>query len=159
MPWFPLKTMDDARAFYQARIADKWDNKNLYYYAICLKDDNYPIGYINTSSDEGFELGYGLRSDFWYRGIAVEAGKAIINQVKIDRIPYITATHDVKNPRSGNLMKKLGMKYQYSYREQWQPKNISVVFRMYQLNLDGQEERVYKKYWNSSSIHFIEENI
>ena len=54
-------------------------------------------------------------------------------------------------------MKKLGMKYQYSYEEQWQPKNILVTFRMYQLNLDGNEERVYKKYWNMYKKHFIEE--
>lgn len=88
-----------------------------------------------------------------------EAGKAVIKQVKADGIPYITATHDVKNPRSGGVMKQLGMAYQYSYEEQWQPKDISVVFCMYQLNLDGQNDRVYKKYWNISSIHFIEPQV
>ena len=36
------------------------------------------------------------------------------------------------------------MKYQYSYEEQWQPKNFLVTFRMYQLNLDGNTDRVYK---------------
>ena len=40
-------------------------------------------------------------------------------------------------------MKQLGMRYQYSYEELWQPKNIPVTFRLYQLNLDGQEDRVY----------------
>ena len=49
-----------------------------------------------------------------------------------------------------------GMRYQYSYEELWQPKNILVTFRMYQLNLDGREERVYRKYWDSSDVHFIE---
>lgn len=34
-------------------------------------------------------------------------------------------------------MKQLGMKYQYSYEEQWQPKNLLVTFRMYQLNFAG----------------------
>ena len=34
-------------------------------------------------------------------------------------------------------MQNLGMKYQYTYEELWQPKNMPVVFRMYQLNLDG----------------------
>lgn len=41
-------------------------------------------------------------------------------------------------------MKRIGMEYQYSYEEQWQPKDILVTFRMYQLNLDGQEDRVCK---------------
>ena len=30
-------------------------------------------------------------------------------------------------------------RYAYSYREHWMPKDISVVYRMYQINLDGQE--------------------
>lgn len=48
--------------------------------------------------------------------------------------------------RSGGVMRNMGMKYPYSYEEQWQPKNILVTFRTYQLNLDGNESRVYKKY-------------
>ncbi len=56
-------------------------------------------------------------------------------------------------------MKKLGMKYCYSYKEQWMPKNISVTFRMYQLNLDGNENRIYKKYWENSAVHFIEKDL
>lgn len=69
--------------------------------------------------------------------------------------PYVTATHDVRNPRSGQVMRKLGMTYCYSYKEQWQPKDIPVVFRMYQKNLDGQQDRVYRGYWDSYP-HFIE---
>ena len=34
-------------------------------------------------------------------------------------------------------MKRIGMSYRYSYKELWQPKNFPVIFRMYQLNLDG----------------------
>jgi len=49
------------------------------------------------------------------------------------------------------------MHYQYSYEELWQPKNLPVVFRMYQLNLDGNEKRRYEKYWNRYPRHFIEE--
>ena len=71
-------------------------------------------------------------------------------------IPYITATHDVNNPRSGRVMQAIGMKYRYSYNELWQPKNKWVTFRMYPLNLDGQENRIYKKYWNKYPIHFVE---
>lgn len=48
------------------------------------------------------------------------------------------------------------MRYRYSYREQWQPRNIPVIFRMYQLNLDGQDSRVLMTYWNRHLVHFIE---
>ena len=79
-----------------------------------------------------------------------------MEQVKKDGIPYITATHDVKNPRSGGVMQKIGMQYCYSYEEQWQPKDFPVTFRLYQLNFDGQDDRVYKKYWNTYKNHFVE---
>ena len=54
-------------------------------------------------------------------------------------------------------MQKVGMKYCYSYEEQWQPKNIPVIFRMYQLNFNGNEDFVYKKYCDMYENHFIEE--
>ena len=69
----------------------------------------------------------------------------MIEQLRKDGISYITATHDVQNPRSGEVMKKLGMSYQYSYEEKWQPKDLlAFTFRMYQLNLDEQEDRFTK---------------
>ena len=105
---------------------------------------------------ESHDLGYGLRKEFWRRGIITEACQAVISQVKKDGMPYLTATHDVKNPRSGHVMQALGMRYQYSYEELWQPKNFPVVFRMYQLNLDGNEDRVFRKYWNQYPNHFVE---
>ncbi|WP_412409896.1 hypothetical protein [Gallintestinimicrobium sp.] len=48
------------------------------------------------------------------------------------------------------------MSYCYSYEEQWQPKNISVIFRMYQFNLDGNDDFIYKEYGNRYSNHFLE---
>lgn len=74
-------------------------------------------------------------------------------------IPHVTSIHGVKDPKSGEVMKRLGMKCRYSYEEQWQPKNIKVVFRMYQLNFDGNEERVYTKYREASPRSFVEENL
>ena len=105
------------------------------------------------------DFGYGLRKEFWHKGIVTEAGRAVIEQVKKDGLPYITATHDRNNPRSGGVMRNAGMEYQYSYEEQWKPKNVLVTFRLYQLNLDGNESRVYKKYWDTSAVHFIEPDL
>lgn len=158
LPWFPLKTLEEARTFYEERYGKKYEQEKAYNYAICLKTDNIPIGYIEVSMEDSYDLGYGLRKEFWQKGIVTEAGKAVVEQLKKDGIPYITATHDVKNPRSGEVMKKLGMKYQYSYEEQWQPKDLLVTFRMYQLNLDGDESRVFKKYWDMYEVHFVENN-
>lgn len=159
LPWFPLKTLAEAKSFFERRYAVNYAKTCAYHYAICLKNDNYPIGYVNVSTESSHDFGYGLCKKFWYKGIVTEACQAIIEQLTKDGIAYITATHDINNPRSGNVMKKLGMKYCYSYQEQCQPKNILVTFRMYQLNLDGNESRVYREYWNRSEVHFIETDV
>lgn len=155
LPWFPLRTAEETELFYEERFESSYKQENAYNYSICLKKDNYPIGYINVSMDESYDLGYGICRKFWHKGIVTEAGQTVITQLKKDNIPYITATHDINNVRSGNVMKRLGMKYQYSYEEQWQPKDILVTFRLYQLNLDGNDSRVYRKYWDDSAVHFI----
>ena len=145
LPWYPVKNMAETKTFYKERYAEKYKQPQAYAYAICLKNENFPIGYMNVEMQEHHDFGYGLRKEFWHQGIVTEAGKAVIEQVKKDGLPYITATHDKNNPRSGNVMKKLGMKYCYSYEEQWQPKDIWVIFRMYQLNWDLSEHHVIEE--------------
>lgn len=157
LPWSPMKNIEETKKFYKERYAAKYSQPQAYAYAVCLKSDNSPIGYINVDTEEHHDFGYALRKEFWHRGITTEAGKAVAEQVKKDGLAYITATHDINNPRSGNVMRKIGMKYCYSYEEQWQPKNIPVIFRMYQLNFDAGNNFVYKKYWNMYSNHFVEE--
>ena len=157
LPWFPVKDLEETRKFYEERYAEKYAQAQAYAYAICLKENNFPIGYIKVDMEEHHDLGYGLRKEFWHKGIVSEAGKAVVEQVKKDGLPYITATHDINNPHSGGVMKKIGMKYQYSYEERVQPKNMLVIFRMYQLNFTVSDDFIYKKYWNMYSNHFVEE--
>ncbi|MGG0730209.1 GNAT family N-acetyltransferase [Bacillus paramycoides] len=159
LPWFPLKSLEEAEIFFKDKYIEAYQQSTGYKYAICLKVDNIPIGYVNVSIEENHDLGYGLRKEFWHKGIVTEASRAIVEQVKKDSFLYITATHDIKNPRSGGVMKQLGMSYKYSFEEQWQPKDILVTFRMYQLNFDGRNDRVYKEYWNKYAVHFIENDI
>lgn len=67
---------------YEERYVSKYAQPQGYTYAIYLKDDNLPIGYINVSTDNSYELGYGLRKEFWHKEIATEAGKAVIEQLR-----------------------------------------------------------------------------
>ena len=157
LPWFPLKNLAEAKSFYQERYASIYQKKQGYAYAICLKENKTPIGYVNINLDESHDLGYGLKKEYWHQEIVSDAVKAVIQQSQKERLNYLTATHDIKNIHSGHVMKKAGMHYCYSYKEQWIPKNIPVIFRMYQINLDG-KKRIYQKYWNQYK-HFIEENI
>ena len=60
------------------------------------------------------------------------------------------------NFKSGNVLKKVNFAYKYSYKEMSEPKHFQVTFRIYQLNLDIDNDYVYKKYWNKYENHFIE---
>ena len=154
LPWFPLAAREEAQDLFLRWYAAPPDGS--YRYAVCPRVSGAPVGYVHLSESDSRDLGYGLRSDFWGRGIASEAAAAVVRQVQKDGVPFVTATHDVRNPASGRVMRKLGMRYCYSYVEQWQPKDIPVTFRMYQLNLDGCSDRVYTKYWEQSAVRFVE---
>ena len=159
LPWFPLQSWEEARDTFDQKYRAAYQAPRGYRYAVCLKSDNVPIGYVHVSMEESHDFGYGLRKEFWHRGTATEASKAVIDQLRKDGFRYITATHDVQNVRSGQVMKRLGMQYQYSYEEQWQPKDIRVMFRMYQLNLDGDTKRVYRGYWDQATVRMVETDV
>lgn len=152
LPMFPLKDIEEAKDYLQ--YIKSWIQQKGFYYAICMKTNNVPIGCIHINGDDSHDLGYSIKKEFWHKGICTEACQAVIDMLKQINIPYITATHDVNNPRSGKVMQAIGMKYQYSYEEYWQPKLYLVTFRMYQLNFDDQQDRVYKKYWNKIPCSF-----
>lgn len=161
LPWFPVRSRDEAAALYEQRYAAFYrqpqDSQPYrgYRYALCLKSDDVPRGYVHVSADDSHDLGYALGRDWWGRGLVTEACRAVIAQARQDGLPYLTATHDVNNARSGAVMRRLGMRYCYSYEEQWQPKDFPVVFRLYQLHFDGRDD-VYRRYWDQSAVHWIE---
>ena len=159
LPFFPFKEIIEAEKYLQENYLKTYGNPVGFRHAVCLKSNNIPIGYASLHNNDSYDLGYGLSREYWHRGIITEACKAVIEEIKKSGIPYITATHDVNNPKSGNIMKKIGMKYCYSCEEQWKPKDILVVFRMYQLNFDGSDDTIYREYWNKYLVHFVEEGL
>ena len=159
LPMFPLTSLEEAGQYLKEHYLSTYEQPSGYHYAVCLKTDDIPIGYINVSDDDSHDLGYGLKKEFWKMGIMTEACRALIWKLKTTDLPYITATHDRKNPGSGRVMEKIGMNYQYSYEEQWQPKDIPVLFRLYQMDLDGNSGRPYLRYWERSRVHMVEQGI
>lgn len=156
LPWYPLKNYQEAKEFYRKNILPKYKESNSYYFAVCMKENNRPVGYITVNGDDGHDFGYGLQKEYWGKGIISEAVEAVLSFLSTTDIGFVTATHDVNNIGSGKVMEKNGMTYHYSYVEQWQPKDIEVTFRMYQLNFDSRVE-TYMGYWNKYPNHFIED--
>lgn len=160
LPWFPFKTRIETEKYLYNNIFPSYKKDIAYSYAITQKADNQVIGYIHINDiGNSNDMGYALCKEFWNKGFTSEACAAVINRLKKVNFPFITATHDIHNPYSGEVMKKSGMSYCYSYEEQWQPKNILVTFRMYQLNLNEEKQNIYMKYWDISKVYFIETTV
>ncbi len=160
LPWFPINTRAAMSEYLNNRILPCYQNPVSYCYAVYLKSHKKVVGYIHIHDiGDSNDLGYALAKECWHQGLMTEGCRAVIARVKADGLPYLTATHDRKNPRSGRVMQALGMQYQYSYEEQWQPKDKLVTFRMYQINLNKHQTGVYRKYWNQSAVHFIENDL
>lgn len=150
LPLFPFRCRKDAEHYLLER--EKAGGLSL---AVCLKPENIPVGFVTVSGGKSRDLGYCLQREYRGRGLMTEACTAVLSALREAGVPFVTATHDRNNPKSGAVMKRLGMRYCYSYEELWQPKNFKVVFRMYQYNLDG-KERVFRDYWDAAAVRFVE---
>ena len=84
---------------------------------IVWKAIDEPIGSISVVAFDPqvnkAEIGYCIGKNWWGKGIVAEALSAVMDylfrEVGVNRIE---ARHDVKNPRSGVVMKKCGMVYE-----------------------------------------------
>jgi len=54
------------------------------------------------------ELGYWIAQPHWGRGIATEAGRALIDIACALRLPALEGSHFLDNPASGRVLEKLG---------------------------------------------------
>lgn len=69
------------------------------------------IGLVIEPAHARAELGYWIGVPFWGRGYATEAGRALL-ELGFDRMDLhrIQATYITRNPASGRVMQKLGMR-------------------------------------------------
>lgn len=67
-------------------------------YALCLRMDNVPIGYLHAGLGEAHDLGNGLLEENWHRGLMTEAERVLIDRLRADGLPFVTAAHDVNTP-------------------------------------------------------------
>ena len=119
LPWFPVETLAEAEKFLRERFLDTYRTETGWRYAVCLREEpERPVGYVNIAPGEAHDLGYGLEKACWHRGLMTEAARAVVEQVRRDGgLPFLTATHDVLNPRSGGVMQKCGMQKECVLRQ------------------------------------------
>lgn len=104
------------------RVIEDWVNQysddSYYHWAIVLKDNGEePIGDIAVVSlKENVSMahvGYCIGRNWWHQGITSEALKAVMEFLfDVVDVNRIEARHDPRNPNSGKVMEKCGMKYE-----------------------------------------------
>jgi RimJ/RimL family protein N-acetyltransferase len=71
-----------------------------------------PVGGIGIHERDGeAELGYWVGRRRWGRGIATEAGRAVVAAARDSlRLPRLVSGHFIDNPASGRVLEKLGFR-------------------------------------------------
>lgn len=84
--------------------------------ALTLKNDDAIIGAVGISLNSEVasgELGYWLGLPYWNNGYMTEAAQALVNYAfKELNLTCINSHHLARNPASGRIMQKIGMKLQ-----------------------------------------------
>ena len=100
----------------------EYSDKKYYHWAIVLKDNgDKPIGdiaVVHMNEDVSMmHIGYCIGRNWWHQGITSEALKAVMDYLfDFVNVNRIESRHDPRNPNSGKVMKKCGMKYEGTLR-------------------------------------------
>ena len=93
LSWQPHKNVDETKQLLIDWI-ESYDKQDFYFWTIELKDSHELVGDISVVSldeaTESVELGYGIGSRWWGKGITAEAGRALVKfffeEVKVKRV-------------------------------------------------------------------------
>ena len=120
--WPAHDTVNTTKKIIQMWV-DGYARDDFYQWAIVLKNNgNGPVGTISVVDRNDalniLHIGYCIGSRWWNQGITSEAFSGIIpflfEQVKANRIE---SQHDPRNPNSGKVMIKCGLKYEGTLRQ------------------------------------------
>jgi RimJ/RimL family protein N-acetyltransferase len=99
---------------------DAWERRERVTFAITSEADGV-VGAITlrlTPAHRRAELGYWVGRPFWNRGYATEAARAVVTfgfeTLELNRIH---ASHLTRNPASGRVMAKAGLRFEGTFRE------------------------------------------
>jgi ribosomal-protein-alanine N-acetyltransferase len=112
--WDPHRSVSETRgyiryilALYRRGLPSSW--------AVVHREAGRVIGTIGfmwySEANSSAEVGYSFSREFWNRGLATEALSAVIRSAFASLpINRIEAQHDIRNPASGRVMEKSGMR-------------------------------------------------
>lgn len=127
LTWNAHKKLEDTQDYLKNIVLPAYDKKDTYRWAIVWKENNEVIGCIDVVQGDDrkarAELGWVVGDEYWGRGIMPEAAKSVVEYLFKIGYERIQAYHDVKNPNSGKVMAKIGMKHEGTLRRYGLAKN------------------------------------
>jgi ribosomal-protein-alanine N-acetyltransferase len=125
-----VSTMTNVPHPYEDGMAEEWINgrKESFEkgktvdFAITHRQEGYLIGGISLNDidhqSERAEIGYWLGKPYWRQGYGTEAARAIVKYgFETLGLNRISGRHFVRNPASGRVLKKIGMKHEGHQRQ------------------------------------------
>jgi ribosomal-protein-alanine N-acetyltransferase len=102
-------------------ISKHGENPNSHVFAITLRDGGELLGAIGldvTPAHDRGEIGYWMGVPYWSRGYVTEAARAVVGWAFEELgLKRVFAQHFTRNPASGRVMQKIGMKHEGSLRQ------------------------------------------
>jgi ribosomal-protein-alanine N-acetyltransferase len=133
LTWPTHHDVDITKKIIQSWI-DQYSNPKFYQWVIVLDEIKELIGTISVvhpidDKIQAAEIGYCIGEKWWNQGITSEALQEVI-QFLLDEVQVncVLARHDTRNPNSGKVMEKCGMKYDGTLRQyDWNNQGICDV--------------------------------
>lgn len=119
---WPTHSSVDVSKYVTNDWVNSYSNEKFYQWAIVLKENgDVPIGSISVvemkEDISAVQIGYCIGRNWWNKGITSEAMKEVMKfffeEIGVNRVG---ARHDPRNPNSGKVMVKCGMKYEGTLR-------------------------------------------
>jgi len=90
-------------------------------FAIVHRDEEYLIGCAGMSirkRDESGSMGYWIGKPYWNQGYCTEAARALLEYgFEVLGLNRVYSAHFTRNPASGRVMQKIGMKHEGTLRQ------------------------------------------
>ena len=118
---WPTHSSIEVSKFVTEDWVNSYSDEKYYQWAIVLKENGEPIGSISAvhmnEEVDMVHIGYCIGRAWWHQGITSEAMKAVMDFFfDIVEANRIESRHDPRNPNSGKVMQKCGMKYEGTLR-------------------------------------------
>ena len=119
--WEPHRSLSETRSFIRflrSRIRAGYPSS----WVVTLRETGTVIGTIGfiwySDENRSAELGYSFSREYWNRGYATQALRAVIGAVfRSLPVNRLEAQHDIRNPASGRVMEKSGLRQEGILRD------------------------------------------